>query len=54
MGQDINYLDFKKAYAQFTQKRSIVLQNILTEFSIHNMKLVRLLKMCLNDTYNTN
>jgi hypothetical protein len=41
--------DFKKAY---DPERSIVLYNILTEFGIP-MKLVRLIKMCLNETYST-
>ena len=41
--------DFKKAY---DPERSKVLYNILTEFGIP-MKLVRLIKMCLNETYST-
>jgi len=41
--------DFKKAYDLV---RSKVLYNILTEFGIP-VKLVRLIKMCLNETYST-
>ena len=40
-------MDFKKAYDSV---RSEVLYNILIEFCIP-MKLVRLIKMCLNETY---
>ena len=41
------YIDFKKAYDSV---RSYVLCNILIEFGIP-MKWVRLIKMCLNETY---
>jgi hypothetical protein len=41
------FLDFKKAYDSVRRK---VLRNILIEFSIPR-KLVRLIKMCLNETY---
>jgi hypothetical protein len=41
------YIDFKKAYALM---RGEVLYNILIEFGVP-MKLVRLIKMCLNKTY---
>jgi hypothetical protein len=40
-------MDFKKAYDSVKME---VLHNILNEFGIP-MKLVRLTKMCLNDTY---
>jgi len=43
------FIDFKKAYDSV---RMEVLYNILNEFGIP-MKLVRLTKMCLNDTYST-
>ena len=42
------FLDFKKAYDLVRRK---VLYNILSEFGIL-MKLVRLIKMCLTETYN--
>jgi len=40
-------MDFKKAYDSVRRE---VLYNILMEFDIP-MKLVRLIKMCLNETY---
>jgi hypothetical protein len=47
MRQCIRYLDFKKGHDSVRRE---VLCNILTEFGIP-MKLVRLIKMCLNETY---
>ena len=41
------FIDFKKAY---NLVRREVLYNILIQFGIH-MKLVRLIKMCLTETY---
>jgi hypothetical protein len=49
MKQCINYLQTKKAYDSVRRE---VLDNILVEFGIP-MKLVRLIKMCLTETYNT-
>jgi hypothetical protein len=43
------FIDFKKAYDLVRRE---VLYNILTEFVIP-MKLVGLIKMCLNETYST-
>jgi hypothetical protein len=42
------FADFKKAHDSVKRE---VLYNILIEFDVH-MKLVRLIKMCLNETYN--
>jgi hypothetical protein len=41
------FIDFKKAYDSIKRE---VLYNILLEFSIPK-KLVRIIKMCLNETY---
>ena len=41
------FIDFKKAYDSVGKD---VLYNIFTEFGIP-MKMVRLIKMCLNETY---
>jgi len=41
------FIDFKKAYDSL---RNVILYNILLEYGI-SMKLVRLIKMCLNETY---
>jgi hypothetical protein len=41
------FIDFKKAYDSIKRE---VLHNILLEFGI-NKKLMRLIKMCLNETY---
>jgi len=41
------FIDFEKAYVSV---RMDVLHNTLIEFGIH-MKLVRLIKMCLTETY---
>jgi hypothetical protein len=42
------FVDFKKAYDSVRREE---LYNILREFAVP-MKLVRLIKMCLNETYN--
>jgi hypothetical protein len=47
MKQCIVYVFFKKAYDSF---RKEILYNVLVQFGIP-MKLVRLIKMCLNETY---
>jgi hypothetical protein len=41
------YIDFKKAYDSVRRK---VLYSILIQFGVP-MKLIRLIKMCLNETY---
>jgi sorting nexin-29 len=41
------FIDYKKAYDSVRRE---ALLNILIEFSIHR-KMVRLIKMCLNETY---
>jgi len=43
------FIDFKKAYDSFRRE---ILYNILIESGIP-MKLVRLIKMCLTEIYNT-
>jgi len=43
------FTDFKKSYDSVRRE---VLYNILTEFGIP-MQMVRLIKMCLNETYST-
>jgi hypothetical protein len=40
------FVDFKKAYDSVRRE---VLYNMITEFGVH-MKLVRMIKMCLNET----
>jgi hypothetical protein len=47
MGQYISYIDFKKAYDSIKRE---VLYSILLEFGTPK-KRVRLIKMCLNETY---
>jgi hypothetical protein len=42
------FIGFKKAYDSF--KREVFFLNILLEYAI-TKKLVRLIKMCLNETY---
>ena len=41
------FVEFKRAYDSFRREE---LKNILIEFGIH-MKLLRLIQMCLNETY---
>jgi hypothetical protein len=43
------FIDFKKAYESVKRE---FLYNILLEFGVHK-QLVRLIKMCLNETYST-
>jgi len=43
------FIDFKTAYDSLRRE---VLYHILTKFGIH-MKPVRLIKMCLNETYSS-
>jgi hypothetical protein len=47
MGVRQLFVDFKKAYDSMRRE---VLYNILIEFGVP-MKLVRLIRMCLNETY---
>jgi hypothetical protein len=44
------FIDFKKAYDSVRREVNIVLYSIYTEFG-EPMKLVSLIKMCLNETY---
>jgi hypothetical protein len=44
------FVDFKKAYEGYESVRREVLYKILIQFGV-SMKLVRLIKMCLNETY---
>jgi hypothetical protein len=45
--ESVLFIDFKKAYDSARRK---VLYNIVIEFGVH-IKLVRPIKMCLNETY---
>ena len=45
------FVDFKKTYDSFS-RGGVFLYNILVDLSIHK-ELVRLIKMCLSENYNT-